>query len=239
VELAGRDAQFVAQGDSVTLRVVAQPTDTTTKWLYGAGFRMYYASNALDFGYASRGPLADAPGTLDFLRQDSDSGWVAYSAVSTWGAGMGAEGDLCVMRFRVKPDAPLGFAYLTIVDATAIDSAGNSILAHAWWGYVIVRAPTSSIEDLPSGAEISLGRPIPNPSRESASFDLSLPRPERVSVAVFDLQGRCRLDVGHEAPFTAGRHRFAVPVNSLVPGVYLARFRIGDRTLTRRIVRLE
>ncbi len=82
--------------------------------------------------------------------------------------------------------------------------------------------PTVASETGAAPGEAALSAVHPNPVRGRAAFTLSLARPERVTVAVFDVLGR-RVAVLHEGPLAAGAHALTLDGSALPAGVYLVR----------------
>jgi hypothetical protein len=88
--------------------------------------------------------------------------------------------------------------------------------------------------------EFGLSQAQPNPSRSAVSFVVELPRPARVRVTFYDIQGR-QVGAGMDAEFGAGRHtmtwsREGAGSGHVQPGLYLARFELEGRVFVRRIV---
>jgi hypothetical protein len=74
------------------------------------------------------------------------------------------------------------------------------------------------------GVGIALGSPVPNPAHGSVSFSVTVPRPMRVEVALFDLAGR-RVARLVDGVLPAGRNGFSLDAldahgRALGPGVY-------------------
>jgi hypothetical protein len=96
--------------------------------------------------------------------------------------------------------------------------------------------------DAPGAAlprELALSAPAPNPLRGSCTMQLALPRAARVSLAIYDQQGRRvrtllagAQPAGERAAVWDGRDDGARAVAS---GIYFVRCEVGGRTLTRRI----
>jgi len=82
---------------------------------------------------------------------------------------------------------------------------------------------------------LSLSPIAPDPARASAAVRFTLPRPARVLVRAFDLQGR-RVGGGIERPLPAGAHELRLDVSGLAPGVYVCRLDAGGASATRRFV---
>jgi hypothetical protein len=101
---------------------------------------------------------------------------------------------------------------------------------------------------LPSGAldvpgaglprQVWLARPSPNPMREGCAIRFGLPQAARVSLAVYDQQGR-RVRMLVDASMSAGEHMApwdgCDAAGRLAPsGLYLVRMAAGERVLTTR-----
>ena len=93
-----------------------------------------------------------------------------------------------------------------------------------------------AIEDEPVPLSVSLAQNYPNPFREATSLSFTLSRESRVDLAVFDLLGRAVASLA-TGRFEAGRHEVVLGAADLPAGLYIARLRIGDRVLTRQMVR--
>ncbi len=117
---------------------------------------------------------------------------------------------------------------------SAVDLHGNE------GPYALLRP--SDMADVPPGSlprELALSPPAPNPLVRSTTLRLALPRAARVSLAVFDQQGR-RLRTLIEGPLPAGEH----PVvwdgrdgngRPAASALYFVRLECEGRALTRRI----
>jgi len=120
------------------------------------------------------------------------------------------------------------------------DAFGN--LATADGDTFTIYAPASPVPELPAG--IALAPPAPNPfnPRTRVSFDLD--SPGRVTLAVFDLQGRLvktlcegELRAGrHDVPWTGRDERG----RRVAGGPYLLRLEVAERgVLTRKVVLVQ
>lgn len=74
----------------------------------------------------------------------------------------------------------------------------------------------------------------PNPARGEAQVICTLPREEELSLALFDLGGRCvrRLSPGRT---TAGKHLFTLPTGSLPAGMYILRASTPEKQIIRKV----
>ena len=113
----------------------------------------------------------------------------------------------------------------------------TQILNHGFWCFggsrVLAVGARDPSEELPTS--LALGAPAPNPARREASFELALPRPARVVLGAYDLQGR-RVEVIVDRDLAAGYHpiRWRTPRGAQV---YFVRLTVdGARVGERRIV---
>jgi hypothetical protein len=129
-------------------------------------------------------------------------------------------GDLLAVVDRLPPGMSTGgiaFVPGLAGSATAVESIGPSL-------------------GIP--ASFALSAPRPNPARDRATFVLSLPEPERVTVALYDPLGR-RVAVLRDGSFEAGSHVIELDGAGLPSGVYSMKA-IGETfTATRRAVLLR
>jgi flagellar hook capping protein FlgD len=124
-------------------------------------------------------------------------------------------------------------------------SGSGRKLFHGFWASP--NPPPVGVDDPPIGeppplpAELSFGRPSPNPGREAVSFGFALPRAASVELSVLDVQGRLVRTVVQQS-YDAGVHVTgwdARDVNGrhVDAGVYFARLRVdGVAVGTRRVV---
>ncbi len=90
------------------------------------------------------------------------------------------------------------------------------------------------------GTRLAFSSPMPNPARSSTSFQWSTPRPTHVEVTIFDVQGRTVAFLANGTqPQNEGLLSWDLRdyTGRTVPtGVYLARARLGDAVITRRVL---
>ncbi len=116
---------------------------------------------------------------------------------------------------------------------TAVDVHGNE-------SPVATLSPGATV-DVPIGASdrIAFAAPVPNPSRGSATFALSLPRAMPIRLAVFDAGGR-RVRVLRDGAEAAGEHSIRWDLRddeggAVKPGLYFARLEADGTTLMRKM----
>jgi len=87
--------------------------------------------------------------------------------------------------------------------------------------------------------EFTLGQPQPNPTTGATRVDLAVPRDGRVSLRLYDMQGR-RVATLVEGRLPAGRHQVAwsgaAGGHSVPAGVYILRLQADGADLSRRLV---
>src|SRR5262249_26938645 len=97
------------------------------------------------------------------------------------------------------------------------------------------REVLGSIHAMVPGVTTDLAPLAPNPGALPLRLDYALSRAGRVTLALFDVQGR-EVAVIEQGERTAGRHSLSGrgADRALGPGVYLVRFTAPDRVVTRR-----
>jgi hypothetical protein len=87
--------------------------------------------------------------------------------------------------------------------------------------------------------DFALGRPLPNPTSGETRVDLAVPRDSRVSLGLYDMQGR-RVATLMEGLLPAGRHQAmwngTAGGRSAPAGIYFVRMQAPGVSLTRRLV---
>lgn len=128
----------------------------------------------------------------------------------------------------------------TVGQAIVGRSAGADVsVGQGFWSYV----GTPNVGVTPQGSGLpmrfEIGRARPSPSRGAVKFDLRMPRPGDVDVAVFDAAGR-RLSGEFSQRLPAGSHSLDWAGTGNTPGVYFARFAVDGRFMgSRRIVMVK
>lgn len=105
-------------------------------------------------------------------------------------------------------------------------------------GGVVLGCTLTAQDEAP--AALRLAQNHPNPFNPSTELRFALPRPERVSLTVFDLGGRRVATLLDDAALPAGEHvlRWTAPP-ALSSGVYLLRLRTGAHVLGRKLTLLK
>ena len=98
----------------------------------------------------------------------------------------------------------------------------------------VVARSARPMEALPQA--VVLAPPSPNPACKEAQLAFSLPEPGRVTLSIFDLQGRRVAQPFAEAALPAGRHEARVSVEGWRPGCYFARLDVAGVRITKRLV---
>lgn len=213
------------------------------RWSSGTVWRWF---SDPDSGYSvdNLAPAAPSPFTGSYL---------AGTTTLSWGASGAA--DFSVFRlyrgnsitFVPGPGnlvrTQTGTGYVDVAGApyfyklTAVDIHGNESVA-------ATLQPTGTVDvEGVAPHELSLSAPAPNPLRGSTTLRLALPREARVSLAVYDQQGR-RLrtllagaqPAGERAIAWDGRDDGGRGVPS---GIYFVRLECEGRALTRRIAAIR
>ena len=142
------------------------------------------------------------------------------------GAGIAGEGDLAVMRFRMKAAGDPG---LRIAGVMGRDAANRAVSFEG----------RATVEPRNLPARTTLGFAFPNPARGGASVELALARGGRASLDVFDLSGRrvASLLGGSFEPGTRIVHwNGLMEGGALAPaGFYVMRLEADGITVNRRV----
>ncbi|HET6566936.1 MAG TPA: alpha-amylase family glycosyl hydrolase [Rhodothermales bacterium] len=84
-------------------------------------------------------------------------------------------------------------------------------------------------------AQLALEQNYPNPFRQATTLAFSLPRPEHVRLAVYDVLGR-QVAVLQDGQLAAGHHQVDFEADGLASGMYFYRLEAGDRVVTKRML---
>ena len=76
----------------------------------------------------------------------------------------------------------------------------------------------------------------PNPSESEVYINFSLAEPSDVGISIINFTGQTVLQNSDKKKLDSGSHTIKVPVDSLSKGVYLARIKINNRVLVRKVV---
>ena len=74
----------------------------------------------------------------------------------------------------------------------------------------------------------------PNPMREQATLEYTLPEAGQVRLTIYDMLGR-RVATLEKGSKKAGRYRVSLERTDLSSGVYFGRLKVGDQTRTHKI----
>jgi hypothetical protein len=91
--------------------------------------------------------------------------------------------------------------------------------------------------------EFTFYAPHPNPFNPSTNLTFTLQQPAKVSLEVFDINGRC-VGVQHveslqEAWYSSGTHTIPFDGSNLPSGIYIARLTAGDYAVVQKLVLLK
>ena len=76
----------------------------------------------------------------------------------------------------------------------------------------------------------------PNPADSEVCVNFSLPEPSDVGVSIINFTGQTVLQNSDKKKLDSGSHTIKVPVDSLSKGVYLARIKINNRVLVKKVI---
>jgi len=139
-------------------------------------------------------------------------------------------------------DQPYRSAYF---QAIASNSGGERDTA---WYHVVDPAkpfnPSVAVESAVPAAGLALHAPSPNPSAGDATLRFALPRPGRLSLALFDVAGRRVRRLLEEPAAVAGAYALRWDGRddggaTVAPGLYIARLVHEGRAITARLARVR
>jgi YVTN family beta-propeller protein len=139
------------------------------------------------------------------------------------------------------PDVTADSALIAVVEVEDDSDPAGTVVGVLGMSSSFTILGTVGVGDAP--AELSLARVAPNPSSGPVAMRFGLPRRAKVSLEVFDVQGRLvrtlvdeeRAAGWHDARWD-GRHRDRGITGA---GIYFVRLRAEGRTMQQRVVRLE
>ena len=79
----------------------------------------------------------------------------------------------------------------------------------------------------------------PNPFNPETTIEYDLERPCRVSLTLYDIQGRLIMDLIHDEYKSAGHYKRVFNASGLASGVYLCRLKSGTSMQTQRMILLR
>lgn len=195
-----------------------------------------YVIRALDHGWDVDGSSETVTDTL-VIPKGSTVSWQRVTGIHTLTSGKGAD----------DPDAGIAFDYLLDEQHPRFDSTFTDPDTVEYFCFfheprmrgVVIVAASADVPEPPRSRIGFSAPPRPNPSRGTVSFEVGLPRDQRVRIEVLDLLG-ARVAVIQDGPLTAGNHPFlwrgvtdgGVRARS---GVYVIVLRSGAAMTSRRV----
>lgn len=131
-------------------------------------------------------------------------------------------------------------AFLTTGDTLVVAGAFRAMGGFPAGGVALISVPpaaatrTLAADDVAPGGLALAVHPNPMPGEGRVRF--MLPAAGAVSLAVFDVQGRCVETLLHDARMAAGTHEVALYAGGWSPGVYLCRVEAAGRSMTRKLL---
>jgi hypothetical protein len=197
-----------------------------------------------DSGYSvdNLAPVAPSPFTGQYLAGTTRLHW-----------GVSAAADFAVFRLHRGHEATFtpgpSNLVVTKADTGYVDAAGApyfyklaAVDIHGNVGTYALLQPSGTAGVPGAGAprELALSAPAPNPLRGSCTMRLALPREARVTLAVFDQQGR-RVRTLLAGALPAGEHPVAWDGRDdggrpVACALYFVRLETGGRAISRRLV---
>jgi len=120
--------------------------------------------------------------------------------------------------------------------ALRIASSGRDLMLSTEQPAVKLQASTNqvTVEPVTTPGTFALGKTYPNPIRDQARMEYTLPEEANVSIALYDVLGR-RVANLVDGARRAGVHRTQIEADALSSGVYFVRMSAGSFQKTRRL----
>jgi hypothetical protein len=213
---------FVDSGsDILTARLVLEGNQRSIKGLHAA---IDYGPG-LELVSVSKGGLWKGQGGPVFLKHLDEGGAVQVDgAVLGRGISLHGSGQVAELRFRVVgtvSEPP----HLVSADLRDRDNHG-----------VLKATRRIDAGEAESMASIEFGA-RPNPFSSGTALHFAIPAPARVTMKVFDVNGRLVTTLVDEH-LSAGRHRVEWESAGVSPGVYMAILQVGTERETRKLTLL-
>lgn len=163
------------------------------------------------------------------------SHWVLQAGGTLLAEGDTLVGPLDSLTISVPADVflpPGSYPLRVVADTLGVVNEPNETNNARMTILTVVDGPVAVGPSLPTFASLSAG--VPNPTRRTTRFWLTLPRSEQVSMVVHDIQGR-RVWSTTPREYGPGRWELEWDAGAQPPGVYLLQMDAGARRWTRRI----
>ena len=85
-----------------------------------------------------------------------------------------------------------------------------------------------------SNPDASIQEIYPNPASSSTSIIISVPRPQDISIQVFDLQGKLVQTIA-QGERESGIWQFTWNIDDVSPGIYLLRMAVGQHVQVEKL----
>jgi hypothetical protein len=125
------------------------------------------------------------------------------------------------------------------VNAVYFDWASEVLWAGTDNGYICKRTDVSPTDsDTPESLPFALMQNYPNPFNPSTMIEFSLPADSHVSLNVYDVSGKLVAEVLNK-DMGKGEYTIGFKADNLASGVYFYRLKMGEETLTRKMILLR
>lgn len=139
------------------------------------------------------------------------------------GSGVGGQSDSIVTSLAAG-------AYHVFVGGNFVDAGNERSIYFAGWLWNTQSAPREGLSSI-----VSLGDPLPNPTRDGFTFSLTLARPEQVRLSIVSTNGTETSIITNQL-LGQGGNQIYVSTDGLATGAYLLVAHIGSDTRTLRVV---
>jgi len=159
--------------------------------------------------------------TVGWISGDDNDVWSTDDGGATW------------------TDIDLGQTYEEDVNAVYFDWSKEILWAGTDNGYICKRTDISPTDtETPKSLPFTLNQNYPNPFNPSTRIKFSLSEESHVSLNVFDVTGKLVAEVLNK-DMEVGEYTVGFKADGLASGVYFYRLKMGDETLSRKMILLR
>ena len=188
----------------------ATSTDGGATWTVQTSFT---AEDLIDVYFSSP--------TVGWISGDDNDVWWTDDGGATWN------------------DIDLGMTYEEDVNAVYYDWSKGVLWAGTDNGYIVKRSDLTPTDDeTPKSLPFALMQNYPNPFNPSTTIKFSLSEDSFVSLNVYDVTGKLVAEVLNK-DMDKGEYTVGFKADNLASGVYFYRLKMGDETLSRKMILLR
>jgi hypothetical protein len=144
------------------------------------------------------------------------------------------------VRITITPHDVLSFSF---ANPTAVSVKERMFILKVEGSYTPGASERLVKENAPDEPELlpkvfAFDQNYPNPFNPVTTFSFSLPRSSDVKLEIYNILGR-KVTTLIDKPYVAGYYKYNWHSSNISSGIYLARFKAGDFTLSRKVMVLK